>query len=82
MASFYLQSFTLFLLEIRLKSLETGAAEEQLFLCCSGEPLFTQRWVIGAAGLDRRGVDSPDNNGSAATGVKLRCKDTTPVKAQ
>lgn len=42
---FYLQSLTLFLLEIRLKSLETatGAAKEQLLSCCSGEPLFTQR---------------------------------------
>lgn len=71
----------LFLLEIRLKSLEAGA-EEQLLWCCSGEPLFTQQSVIRAWGLCRTGVDSTDNNSSAATGVKFRCKDTTPVKAQ
>lgn len=38
--------------------------------------------LSGPRGLYRRGVDSTDNNSSAATGVKFRCKDTTPVQGQ
>lgn len=65
----------LFLLEIRLKSLEAGGA-------AVGSPCLPSSELSEPWGLCRRGVDSTDNNGTAAAGVKFRCKDTTPVKAQ